>query len=154
MRFPIKRGQNGYRVGDSHHNAKLTDHEIELAARALERIQARKLFVEFLHSVDAACPEVAPARVERDFERRIVLPGNFENQLHDLFELLGMINEKPLSFDSAFENHASLVTDRSRAEKILQLGNREGNFATGCLTLQFCGLSLCEAPRGSWAFPS
>lgn len=31
MVLPVKRGQNGYRIGDSHHNAKLTDHEIELA---------------------------------------------------------------------------------------------------------------------------
>lgn len=30
MNSPIKRGENGYRVGDSHHNARLTDHEVEL----------------------------------------------------------------------------------------------------------------------------
>lgn len=28
---PIKRNETGYRIGDSHHNARLTDHEIELA---------------------------------------------------------------------------------------------------------------------------
>lgn len=27
---PVKRNRKGWRVGDSHHNAKLTDHEIEL----------------------------------------------------------------------------------------------------------------------------
>lgn len=26
----LKRASNGYRVGDSHHNATLTDHEVEL----------------------------------------------------------------------------------------------------------------------------
>lgn len=31
MNLPVKRADNGYRIGDSHHNAKLTDHEIELA---------------------------------------------------------------------------------------------------------------------------
>lgn len=30
MIFPVKRGRNGYRVGDSHHNARLTDHEVEV----------------------------------------------------------------------------------------------------------------------------
>ena len=30
MNIPVKRGENGYRIGDSHHNARLTDHEIEL----------------------------------------------------------------------------------------------------------------------------
>jgi hypothetical protein len=30
MELAIKRGVNGYRIGDSHHRAELTDHEVEL----------------------------------------------------------------------------------------------------------------------------
>jgi Mor family transcriptional regulator len=30
MKPSVKRGANGYRIGDSHHNARLTDHEVEL----------------------------------------------------------------------------------------------------------------------------
>lgn len=30
MNKHVKRNEIGYRIGDSHHNAKLTDHEIEL----------------------------------------------------------------------------------------------------------------------------
>lgn len=36
MTPPVKRGNNGYRVGDSHHNARLTDHEIELLRQLRE----------------------------------------------------------------------------------------------------------------------
>lgn len=31
MRQPAKRNELGYRIGDSHHNTQITDHEIELA---------------------------------------------------------------------------------------------------------------------------
>lgn len=31
MILRVKRNEFGYRIGDSHHNARLTDHEIELA---------------------------------------------------------------------------------------------------------------------------
>ena len=31
MNQPVKRNENGYRIGESHHRAKLTDREIELA---------------------------------------------------------------------------------------------------------------------------
>jgi hypothetical protein len=30
MELAIKRGDNGYRVGDSHHRSDFTDHEVEL----------------------------------------------------------------------------------------------------------------------------
>ena len=30
MKLQVKRGDNGYRIGDSHHNSRLTDHEIEI----------------------------------------------------------------------------------------------------------------------------
>jgi hypothetical protein len=33
MDMAIKRGANGYRIGDSHHRSEFTDHEIELMRR-------------------------------------------------------------------------------------------------------------------------
>jgi uncharacterized membrane protein len=36
MELTIKRGANGYRIGDSHHRAELTDHEVELARQLRE----------------------------------------------------------------------------------------------------------------------
>lgn len=33
MELTVKRGTNGYRIGDSHQRADLTDHEIELMRR-------------------------------------------------------------------------------------------------------------------------
>lgn len=30
MELTVKRGMNGYRVGDSHHRSEYTDHEVEL----------------------------------------------------------------------------------------------------------------------------
>jgi hypothetical protein len=36
MELTIKRGANGYRIGDSHHRSALTDHEVELARQLRE----------------------------------------------------------------------------------------------------------------------
>lgn len=37
MELAIKRGANGYRIGDSHPRAELTDHEIELMRQLHDR---------------------------------------------------------------------------------------------------------------------
>lgn len=36
MDLTIKRGANGYRLGDSHHRSEFTDHEIELMRQLRE----------------------------------------------------------------------------------------------------------------------
>lgn len=37
MELTVKRGANGYRIGDSHHRAELTDREVELMRRLREQ---------------------------------------------------------------------------------------------------------------------
>lgn len=48
MTRPAKRNENGYRIGDSHHNARLTDHEIELMRQLrAEGMKVRELARKF-----------------------------------------------------------------------------------------------------------
>lgn len=48
MNIPVKRGENGYRIGDSHHNATLTDHEVELMRQLrAEGMKVRELARKF-----------------------------------------------------------------------------------------------------------
>ena len=48
MTKPAKRNSNGYRIGDSHHNARLTDHEIELMRQLrAEGMKVRELARKF-----------------------------------------------------------------------------------------------------------
>lgn len=45
VKMRMKRSDNGHRIGDSHHNATLTDHEIELA---------RQLHTDGMHQAEVA----------------------------------------------------------------------------------------------------
>jgi predicted DNA-binding protein (UPF0251 family) len=48
MDLAIKRGANGYRIGDSHHRADLTDHEVEVMRQLREAgMKLRELAAKF-----------------------------------------------------------------------------------------------------------
>lgn len=48
MIHTVKRNENGYRIGDTHHRAKLTDHEVELIRQLHgEGMKARDIAKKF-----------------------------------------------------------------------------------------------------------
>lgn len=65
---PIKRADNGYRRGDSHHRAKLTDHEVELARRMREKDPAIWTFARLAKAFEISAMHMA--RLCR-FEQRV-----------------------------------------------------------------------------------
>lgn len=44
---PAKRNEKGYRIGDFHHRARLTDHEVELFRQLVGSMPLRELALKF-----------------------------------------------------------------------------------------------------------